>query len=850
MSLVVLFHIRLTITLFWNVQFHQFTSYTLYIMYPFAIALSPKPTHPVATSRQCPVMPPPVTPSPPPTQSAPHSPQPDPHHTHPHRVPISTLSQGLTNQIASGSELSKAGSTSKGKFVKSSYTHSLPTVSYKPHPLTTPPGVQMGGVKFDTPSPPPSPLQSPVYYNPPASNLLAKSQDISVNYNPQASNLQSSVQVVSVTKLTPTPRMTPQREITGRPLNPRVAYHDNQQPRRQHYDVTAYSQYPHTQGQHNGSTLVSSAVTTNSSHQNVSTSSQREEGYRHVKSHSRAQSHGHLDYSYHSNESNDTRVQTANIRGRSSVPHISLHVQPPGGGSNVPPIRRTPSGSSLQGAVGTLPGPQFATPPFEQDMGTRRHSVHDSISAQVFVSGKDFINSSKQSLSYSGSSSQPPGNTTPIYYDVHSSNLQSHSSKTLATSVYYAPRVSSQQSLSSKTSVNYTSSVQDSSSVYLASPLPVTTTTKSSNQIAHSSISMQRSSSIPYYISSNESPKVPGSRDHSSARSLAESNRRETRNHTIVQPPVNRSHSVPSPTPGYTHSAPTPVRNVPSSTHYVPSPTHTSISHTSHSRLGHGTQVPLRPTTISNTDLNRDRLSLRQTPQNTDCVTPPLLPGSQFSLLPVTMTTNVADNVQTSKVQSAHCASVPAIQVNNRKPSLPIQQCTQPSLATNVTTPTDVLATPPTPKGATPPSKVLYRRGHARNHSLGNDLPHKRSLTSMGHSRNRSLGSITGPFPISQQPLTSLQPLTSRPGSVGNLSVTSDTPRVREVSRCVIVHAHTHTHAKTHPHEPDPNPTTTQALSFILSLSTTFSPTLAFPSNSFTWNHTSTSSTAPPILIR
>ena len=678
----------------------------------------------------------------------------------------------------------------------------------------------MGVVKSGTHSPPPSPVQSPVYYNPQASNLLteiSKSQDTSVNYNPQA-----TVQVASVIKLTPTPRMTPQRNSTNPPLNSRTAYRETQQPQRHHHDNTTHTQYPHSQEQHTGSTLVDGGSSERGRRyarqetrtQNVSSpsvvfsqGSSKEMKYPHNRTHSRTQSHGQLDYVNHSKESaslHDTRVQTTIVRGRSSVPHISLQVSPTG--SNVPPIRRAPSGSSLQGAVGTLPGPHCATPPLERDMGTRRHSVHDSLSAQVTVTpgaSKDF-----------SSSSQPP-HTMPVYYNAHASNLQSHSSKTLATSVYYSPHVSSQQLLSSKTPVYYTSSVsnlQDSSSVHI----PVTVTAESSNQIAHSTTSKQHSSSVPRYNSSSEG--ASGSEHkHMSTRSLADSRGNETRISSIKSH-VNRSHSVPNPahniptpvhnipnpthnTPNPAHSIPTPVHNTPNPAHhaassahhppnpahYTPSPSHTNTSHTSHPRQGPGgIQVPLHPPTISNAD---HLVHIKPPPntrlQNTGYVTPPLLPGTQFNLPPVTITTSITDSSRTVKVQSSSSANVPAIQVNNRTPSISTRllastaDLNQPSSADDVATPTDTLATPPSPKDVVPP-KGPRQRGHTRNRSLGNDLPHKRSLSSMGHSRNRSLGSITGPFPFP------LQPLTSRPGSVGNLSVTSDAPGVCEVCHCVI----------------------------------------------------------------
>ena len=819
-------------------------------------------------------MPPPASPSPPPTQSAPHmhpshSPQPDPHHTHPHHVPVSPLSLGTTNQIAPRPEQSNIGN-SQGKIVKSSSTHGLPTTSYKPHPLNPPPGLQMGVVKSGTHSPPPSPVQSPVYYNPQASNLLteiSKSQDTSVNYNPQASNLQSPVQVVSVT--TPTPRMTPQRDSTNPPLNSRTAYRETQQPsttQRQHYDNTTHSQYPRAQEQHTGSTLVGGGSsersrryarqeTLNTRTQNVSSppvvsshGSSNEVRYPHNRTHSRTQSHGQLDNVYPSKESashHDTRVQTTIVRGRSSVPHISLQVSPTG--SNVPPIRRAPSGSSLQGAVGMLPGPHCAMPPLERDMGTRRHSVHDSVSAQVTVTpgaSKEF------------SSSSQPSHTMPVYYNAHASNLQTHSSKTLATSVYYSPHVSSQQLLSSKTPVYYTSSVsnlQNSSPVHI----PVTVTAESSNQIAHSTTSKQHGSSVPRYNSSSEGPSVPGSElKHMSTKSLADSRGNETRISSIKSH-VNRSHSVPNPahntpnpthsiptpvhntpnpthsiptpvhntpnpthsiptpvhntpnpthsiptpvhntpnpthsiptpvhnTPNPAHSIPTPVHNTPNPAHYTPSPSHTNTSHTSHPRQGPGgIQVSLHPPTISNADhLVHFEPPPNTHQQTTGYVTPPLLPGTQFNLPPVTMTTSITDSSRTVKVQSSNGADVPAIQVNSRTPSISTRRqadINQPSSADDVTTPTDTLATPPSPKDVVPP-KGPRQRGHTRNRSLGNDLPHKRSLSSMGHSRNRSLGSITGPFPFP------LQPLTSRPGSVGNLSVTSDAPGVCEVCHCVI----------------------------------------------------------------
>ncbi len=76
-------------------------------------------------------------------------------------------------------------------------------------------------------------------------------------------------------------------------------------------------------------------------------------------------------------------------------------------------------------------------------------------------------------------------------------------------------------------------------------------------------------------------------------------------------------------------------------------------------------------------------------------------------------------------------------------------------------------------------NKLPYRRGHARNHSLGNDLPRRGPLFSKGHTRNRSLGSISGPFQLS-----------SRQPSLGNLSIASASSFITIVSFITVHNMH------------------------------------------------------------
>ncbi len=74
--------------------------------------------------------------------------------------------------------------------------------------------------------------------------------------------------------------------------------------------------------------------------------------------------------------------------------------------------------------------------------------------------------------------------------------------------------------------------------------------------------------------------------------------------------------------------------------------------------------------------------------------------------------------------------------------------------------------------------KTMYRRGHVRNHSFGNDIPQKGQLFYKRHTRNRSVGSIPGPS-HSQRTMSSRRP------SLGNLSITSGSSFLSNVSYCM-----------------------------------------------------------------
>ncbi len=149
-----------------------------------------------------------------------------------------------------------------------------------------------------------------------------------------------------------------------------------------------------------------------------------------------------------------------------------------------------------------------------------------------------------------------------------------------------------------------------------------------------------------------------------------------------------------------------------------------------------GIQVPLEPPMISTS---------RILPSTPTARNPSLLPA---------VSTNVHVTAPNGKSESTLACEVP--QQSQRVQNIQLTSCS-PSVSRSASE-----------------KKLPYQRGHARNHSLGNDLPHRGPLFFKGHTRNRSLGSVSGPF----QP----QHESSRQPSLGNLSIASASSFVTNVS--------------------------------------------------------------------
>ena len=148
--------------------------------------------------------------------------------------------------------------------------------------------------------------------------------------------------------------------------------------------------------------------------------------------------------------------------------------------------------------------------------------------------------------------------------------------------------------------------------------------------------------------------------------------------------------------------------------------------------------VPLHPPVIS---------TPRFTQTGSDSPCPPVSASTVISMPAHAEPWSTASSVPPS---STHHVKLPEV---TNKEQLSSSQTTLSSVSTKDTTPGP------------------YRRGHVRNHSLGNNLPHRRS---MGHARNRSVGSVAGPF----LPKT----LSSRQASIGNLSMASVNSFLPDVS--------------------------------------------------------------------
>ncbi len=193
--------------------------------------------------------------------------------------------------------------------------------------------------------------------------------------------------------------------------------------------------------------------------------------------------------------------------------------------------------------------------------------------------------------------------------------------------------------------------------------------------------------------------------------------------------------------------------------------TSTSLSSVVHSTYSPNVSANFAATYQQNFSLSPPSVLTNQHPGIQVPLTPPMISTSR--ILPSTST-------------ARNPSFIPAVSTNVTAPNgtsettLPFEISKQQSQGVPNIQPTSF---PSSISRSASENKLPYRRGHARNHSLGNDLPRRGPLFSKGHTRNRSLGSISGPFQLS-----------SRQPSLGNLSIASASSFLTTVSFTCITY--------------------------------------------------------------